>query len=79
MIPRQIQEQFFTSSKVKIWKYVQAWANAILAEIKIEQLGVGCTKTFGNVTEGVYMCSSLLQLAPGSRDLSQAEKIITIM
>ena len=24
------------------------------------------------------MCTSLLQLAPGSRDLSQAEKIITI-
>ena len=27
----------------------------------------------------VYMCSSLLQLAPGSRDLSQAEKRITVM
>jgi hypothetical protein len=25
------------------------------------------------------MCSSLLQLAPGSHDLSQAEKIITII
>ena len=27
----------------------------------------------------VYMCSSLLQLAPGSRDLSQAEKKITVV
>ena len=27
----------------------------------------------------VYMCSSLLQLAPGSRDLSQGEKRITVM
>ena len=27
----------------------------------------------------VYMCFSLLQLAPGSRDLSQAEKRISIM
>ena len=25
-------------------------------------------------TKVVYMCSSLLQLAPGSRDLSQAEE-----
>ena len=25
------------------------------------------------------MCSSLVQLAPGSRDLSQAEKRITVM
>ena len=25
------------------------------------------------------MCSSSLQLAPGSRDLSQAEKIITVI
>ena len=27
----------------------------------------------------VYMCSSLLQLAPGSRDLSQAEKRMIVM
>ena len=27
----------------------------------------------------VYMCSSLLQLTPGSRDLSQAEKRITVL
>ena len=27
----------------------------------------------------VYMCSSLLQLAPGSCDLYQAEKMITVM
>ena len=27
----------------------------------------------------VYMCSSLLQLAHGSRDLSQAKKQITVM
>jgi len=27
----------------------------------------------------VYMCSSLLRLAPGSRDLSQAEKRVTVM
>ena len=27
----------------------------------------------------VYMCSSLLQLAPGSRDLSQAEKRMSVM
>ena len=30
-------------------------------------------------TEVVYMCSSLLQLAPESRDLSQAEKRITVV
>ena len=27
----------------------------------------------------VYMCSSLLELAPGLRDLSQAEKKITVI
>ena len=27
----------------------------------------------------VYMCSSLLELAPGLRDLSQAEKKITVV
>ena len=30
-------------------------------------------------TNVVYMCSNLVQLAPGSRDLSQAEKGITDM
>ena len=30
-------------------------------------------------TEVVYMCSSLLQLAPESCDLSQAEKRITVV
>ena len=30
------------------------------------------------VTKVVYMCSSLVQLSPGSRDLSQAEKGIAV-
>ena len=34
-------------------------------------------KAFFVKTKVVYMCSSLLQLASGSRDLSQAEKRIT--
>ena len=32
-----------------------------------------------NITIVVYMCSTLLQLAPGSRDLYHSEKRITVM
>ena len=38
-----------------------------------------CYPTIIRETKVVYMCSNLVQLAPGSRDLSQAEKEITDM
>ena len=41
-------------------------------EFSLESFGSGIS------TKVVYMCFSLLQLAPGSRDLSQAEKRIGI-
>ena len=36
-------------------------------------------RIFSTAAKVVYTCSNLLQLAPGSRDLSQAEKRITVM
>ena len=36
-------------------------------------------KSHGDLARVVYMCSSLFQLAPGSCNLSQAEKRITVI
>ena len=44
----------------------QAW------ELKLDNF-------FNELFEVVYMCSSLVQLAPGSCDLSQVEKMITVV